>query len=211
MQNRKKIALKPDFVRAGQKAYEVLVKQGIHAFPIDPFAILQELEESCHIYSWTDLREATQVEDPFSLKKLDIQAKTHIIRGDQDYMIVYDEKALAQRVRWTVAHEIGHIVLGHLTDYENTGHTEKLTKDEYQTLEVEAHWFAGILLAPHAVLRNYEIYRPEDIAQICQISMEAAHKCQTYIRKPCYQQSPKEWQTILNFHPYFCQFILAPS
>lgn len=46
-------------------------------------------------------------------------AKTHHQRGSSDYLVVYDDRVdNYRRVRWTMAHEIGHILLGHLVSFE---------------------------------------------------------------------------------------------
>ncbi len=58
--------------------------------------------------------------------------------------------------RYTIAHEIGHILLG---------------KDIY---EYEAERFAIGILAPSCVLWALNIHEPEDIAKLCKISITAA-------------------------------------
>ncbi len=67
-----------------------------------------------------------------------------------------------RRRRFTVAHEIGHCVLGHLSR-ESSAENER-----------EADRFAAELLAPICVLRECGITRAEEISRLCGISMAAA-------------------------------------
>lgn len=66
------------------------------------------------------------------------------------------------RLRFTIAHEFGHIVLLHLTT---------LTNDEY---EKEANMFAARILMPLCVLKEIGALTPEEIANICKTSLTAA-------------------------------------
>ena len=116
----------------------------------------------------------------FSSKTDNAEAKTQIERGTEEYLIVYDDSFSRERIRWTIAHEIGHILLGHLVYYEETAlNRGGLTKDQYGVLEVEAHWFAEALLAPNFLLHMYDIKDSQDIAFLCDISKESADKCET--------------------------------
>lgn len=66
------------------------------------------------------------------------------------------------RLRFTIAHEFGHIVLLHLT---------ALTNDEY---EKEANMFAARILMPLCVLKEIGALTPKEIANVCKTSLTAA-------------------------------------
>lgn len=60
-------------------------------------------------------------------------------------------------------HEIGHIVLGHLTDFGETALDRGgLTQKKYGVLEVEAHYFAAEFLMPTALLKYFSDISIED-------------------------------------------------
>jgi Zn-dependent peptidase ImmA (M78 family) len=65
------------------------------------------------------------------------------------YAIVYDENRYARKVTYTIAHEIGHIVLGHLVNFDQTSVLNgELSDHEYWVLDREAEIFAANLLMP---------------------------------------------------------------
>lgn len=204
MHSRKKIPTSPNFARAQQAAYALLVECGAHTLPIDPLALIKSLDLPIHALSYQELRANTDCADPLNLRKEHVEAKTLKLRGSSPYMIVYDAESPERRLRWTIAHELGHILLGHLTEYEDTAlHLGGLSESAYQVLEVEAHWFAGILLAPHALLAAYGITDRWDIERLCHISDEAARKCASYVRRTSKLRSREEQLIIRNFYRFF--------
>jgi len=71
-------------------------------------------------------------------------------------LISFNNERLKNRLRSSLAHEIGHYIL-HKEIYESFGveteadyyrHYERLPQDEYNKLEVQAFIFAGYLLVP---------------------------------------------------------------
>lgn len=75
------------------------------------------------------------------------------------------------RQRFTAAHELGHILLGHTGKYELVNR-EPNPKDN--PIEQAANVFASRLLAPACVLWALDVRTPEEIAALCQISYQAA-------------------------------------
>ena len=97
-------------------------------------------------------------------------------KGTQ-FMIVYDDTCYPSRIRWTKAHEIGHIVLGHLDDVK--------TKFD---IEAEANYFAREMLAPISVLDELGARTAAAIAQACNISGEAARiRANDFVRRDWYK------------------------
>lgn len=76
-----------------------------------------------------------------------------------------------ERQRFTVAHELGHILLGHVGEYELVNR-EPDPRDN--PIEQEANVFASRLLAPACVLWALDAWEPEQIAKICSISYQSA-------------------------------------
>ena len=70
------------------------------------------------------------------------------------YLIIYDENKPTSRIRFSLAHELGHIVLGHLDD-ELTGLDRGGIGDaRYYFWEGEANTFAGNFLAPPILIQE---------------------------------------------------------
>lgn len=87
------------------------------------------------------------------------------------FYIIYKDNEPSQRCRFTIAHELGHIFLGHL--FVNT--------PQYRTFAIRddnesaANVFARDLLAPACVLHELQAYSPYDIAKLCNMSLEASN------------------------------------
>ncbi len=181
MRKKKKIPLKPRSFYAIKKAGEFLRESGSCTLPTDPFSFFEKY--GWIIMSWSDARN-TGHDDPFSLKKDNADAKVKYLAAHEDdeqgqYIVVYDDTLRnAGRIRWTIAHEIAHIVLGHLIDFEETMLSRGgLTSEEYKILEKEADIFAAELLAPVTVLKalnQTNDFHPDFIMNICDLSFQAA-------------------------------------
>lgn len=85
--------------------------------------------------------------------------------------ICVSRKCSPERQRFTIAHELGHILLGHVGEYQLVNR-EPGSGDN--PIEHEANVFASRLLAPACVLWALEADTPEKIAKLCSISYQAA-------------------------------------
>ncbi len=94
------------------------------------------------------------------------------------YVVYFNDMDKAKienhRIRWNIAHELGHIVLGHHKTENTRLFRNSLSFKEYNRLEEEADAFASYILVPYIVLNFQRIGMPEDIARICKISATAA-------------------------------------
>lgn len=86
-----------------------------------------------------------------------------------------DQKYLPQQIynrqRFTIAHELGHVLLhNHLNDWNN------LDPHQQNILEVEANWFASRLLMPDYSFQTLLDLSPEHLADKCQVNLQAAKK-----------------------------------
>ena len=80
----------------------------------------------------------------------DIFGYTFFDRKNMQYVIYYDDlNAGEYKQRFSVAHEIGHIVLGHIDK----------GIDNYEEAEKEVNYFAGYILCPDCLSTNEEIYK----------------------------------------------------
>jgi len=157
---------KPRIVKTVRTARKIIKESGIGKLPINP-------EDLFELYGWglyscTEIEALLNCEDPFHIYKDNVDAKTFY--ANQKYLTIYDDKRMCGRIRWTLAHEIGHIVLGHLTDFQGTN----FKAEDYRILEREANIFAAELLAPLAVLKHLGVYKITEIASLCGISKQAA-------------------------------------
>lgn len=79
-----------------------------------------------------------------------------------------------QRIRFSIAHELGHIVLNHLTEFEQPNSFSIFNSHAYHVLEREADMFAAELLAPTPLLKEMGLLDVANIQRVCDISESAA-------------------------------------
>lgn len=122
---------------------------------------------------------------------------------NDDIFIVYRDSEPAQRCRFTIAHELGHIFLAH--DLVGDKYTRKFDIEKPQ-IEREADIFASRLLAPACVLHELQIVNANDIAAVCDISFESAtyraERMQELERRNAWYMHPLEKQLYKQFENF---------
>lgn len=145
---------------AAEAAVRCLLEEGLHAFPVDPAAIITRRGWKLRTYSRMAARmdERATVDDVLALYHMkDAFASQHMAAaGAVTYMVCYNDRVdVYERVVFSLAHEIGHILLGHF-DY---GSMEDFTPAQRAVLDREASVFAANLLAPAPIVTL--LRRPE--------------------------------------------------
>ena len=142
---------------------EVYVKAGISSLPISPEETAKRL--GIKLVSYKTMTEIYEI----SLRELYSKSRFGFsYREDGRFVIAVNENSCGERRRrFTIAHEIAHCVLGHLSHAaENTVENER-----------EADSFAAELLAPVCVLRECGVSDADEISRLCGISKAAAEIC----------------------------------
>lgn len=123
---------------------------------------------------------------------------------DDSWVIVYDDniKSLGRK-RFTIAHELGHIILGHPLINERYARTFDINKP---IIEKEADTFATRLLTPACVLYGLGLSSPYEISKICGVSLEMAtiraKRLEELKRRNKFLTSPLEKQVYKQFEYY---------
>lgn len=157
-----------DYKNARDAAWEILLACRIEELPVDLNKIVRHL--GVRVYSYSRSRKL--LEDTGLAEVAGrVSGLTFYIR-DQP-VILYNELEMPQRIRFTIGHELGHIVLGHV---QPGGHTRQNRDPQPgdDPVEQAANRFAADLLAPACVLWGLDLHRAEDISQACKISIQAA-------------------------------------
>lgn len=179
MLREKRIPTKPRFDYVTQKAYEFLLECGFSRFPISPFEVLEQLSDQVICLRWSEAQTILKSDDPFHLMAQHADARTIRRRDNGLFLIVYDDVSVTNgdRITWTIMHEIGHIILGHLMDFGETSLDRGgLNKKKYGVLEIEAHYFAAEFLMPTALLRYFQDITVDEIHLLFGVSEPAARK-----------------------------------
>lgn len=156
-------------------ARQFIKDHGICALPVDPFKIYEEFEWA--LFSCKEIEDLKGKNNLLLLKIRKEKADAITFRDQETniYITVFDENKIPERIRWTLAHEIAHIILCHLTDFNETCMNRGgLSVQQYRVLEREANIFSAELLSPMALLILLEATQSNQITSYCQISKDAA-------------------------------------
>lgn len=155
-----------DLHRAAGMAYRVLAARKIRSLPIDPLPILracrntvvmtvEEAADACGVHVAALEREFAEA-DALTLRRQTEET--------MEYIIVYRPGGNPARLRFTLAHELGHRILGH-----DSGSAAE---------EREADCFASHLLCPEPVIRRlrrrFGRLSAEHVAAACYVSLSCA-------------------------------------
>jgi len=160
----------PDYKRAEQLAYEILIQHSDGEIPIDVKKIIRK-------YPNIKLMSYSKFKKLFKLTHneiVNIYGSEHgftLYDSIKDiYLIVYNDLDDCATIRWTISHEFGHIKMGHLKrlEYDLTHYN----KGEHP-FEKEANTFAKYILAPFPVIakikennKEFNIIRADEISTI---------------------------------------------
>ena len=107
------------------------------------------------------------------------------------------------RLRFTCAHELGHIILGHVGVYELVNREPSAYDNP---IEQAANVFASRLLSPACVLWGCRVQSAEDIIKLCDISYAAAEyrmqRMKVLYARDKFLTSPLERKVYENFRPF---------
>lgn len=141
-----------DYERIKTKIGEVFEENSdfLKAIPIDVFGLARKMGFKLITASELIKKGDSKVEMFHELNKTKtIYGYSLFDTKNMEYVIYYDDvNAGTNKQRFSVAHEIGHIVLGHID--EGIEDSEKAEK--------EADYFAGYLLCPECLATNEEIF-----------------------------------------------------
>ncbi|PWJ71124.1 uncharacterized protein DUF955 [Ruminococcaceae bacterium R-25] len=151
-------------IKLPKKVYEkmerVVVKLfidlGIDTYPIDPINIIKKLGYVLRKYS--DL----PVYEQLKLRRKELDATSCYDPELKTFVICYDDTKNHGRIRFTLMHELGHILLGH--------------KEESELARKMANYFAAYALAPSPIIYLYDCQDANELAT----EFFVTEKCATY-------------------------------
>lgn len=137
-------------------------KQNINKIPVDCFEIIDKLNIILRPYSQlNELGRAKAYEvskDGFCMLAEDLINNVVVVQ----WYIFYNDNQPMERIRFTLMHEIGHIVLNH--------------KEGSDIAEAEANFFAKYALAPPPLV---DMVKPEDYIELGRV-FHISNQCALY-------------------------------
>lgn len=174
-----------EYQKSRDLSWRVLIGEGVTELPV----MVVELCRSMGIR--VQLFEPKDGNDGFSV----------IVDGEA--RIFVSSRCSKERQRFTAAHELGHILLGHVGKYKLVNR-EPSPGDN--PIEQEANVFASRLLAPACVLWALDARTPEEIGKLCRISHQAAkyraERMAILYERGKFLSSPLEREVYAQFLPF---------
>jgi len=133
-----------------KKVFEFITSQNIKDFPCDVTQIIKNNNWCIVPYSEMIKDLNCTLQDAISIFGNDATVLYNGIK----YIITFNDMVQwPQRIPFTLMHEVGHIALGHLEDYEQFSSFHKyMNCNEYKIFETEANIFARNVLAPAPII-----------------------------------------------------------
>lgn len=151
-------------------SWQLLIDSNIRSLPVSVTAISKSA--NIHIIKNSTVNELQNGESGVS-----------IIRNDKWY-IIYDDTTSKQRARYTIAHELGHIFLGHPL---KAGYHARIIDVDRPEAEWQAERFAAGLLALHAFYGGLGFIRPKKSAifatSVIPPPKSAPKECASYMKE----------------------------
>lgn len=171
-----------DYINARDLSWRILIQENITELPVDIVGVCHQLGIRTKYYK----------------PEKQTDGKSLIIDGEP--VIFVKSECPRQRIRFTIAHELGHILLGHVGKYSLVNR-EPSPNDN--PIEREANVFASRLLAPACVLYGCGIKTADEISALCDISPQAAEyrmkRLAELYRRNMFMTSPLERQVYEQF------------
>ncbi len=154
-----------DEIHLPRKIYEMIEKKVVSLYcrlnltqvPIDPFQIANRL--GFVVKTFSDLPDEKQA----ILRELDLDGFSFIDSESRLRIICYDDNRMQVRIRFTIMHEIGHILLGH--------------REESDLAKKMADYFAAYSLAPSPLMNRYRCDDYIDVMDTFDVSQDCAYIC----------------------------------
>lgn len=161
-------------------ALEFFQRENIQWFPVDPMYVIRN--EKFKALEYAEFSRIIQEPIPNIISEYGDDGFTTIVNGV--YTIIYSKAHTPSRIKWTLMHELAHIMLGHLEECGGVV-ARGAKKDKY---DVQADCFTVNVLAPLPLLRLCNVNSVIEIKYITGLSEQASsirlfELQQSYIKK----------------------------
>jgi hypothetical protein len=138
---------------------DFISENNLFKYPIDLYSI-------CKMYDW----KIKYYNERDNKALFQISTDGFVVENKDNYIIFLNENMLESRQRFTIAHEMGHILLGH---HSLDGYNLIANSGLDNEVEREANMFARLLLCPPQIIR----YLPKNatcISNLLKVSKQMA-------------------------------------
>lgn len=146
-------------------AWKVLIDNKIEQFPVRPTGIARK--NNILVFEYSDYMHATGRTCAELFDRYGKDGFTQLLNGR--YTVFYNHCNSPARCRWTLAHELGHIFLGHITEQRPTL-SRGVVKD---FLDIQADNFTARLLCPEVIAHFCDVQSAEELRDLFDVSVQA--------------------------------------
>lgn len=191
------------YKQARNLSWEVLIQNKVSKLPVKIVPICRSY--GIRVRSYQD---STEI-----LRKLNLIHMISRTDGFLTYLssapvIFYDQRCSGGRQRFTIAHELGHYLLGHVKPGQVTTINREPEPGD-SPAERQANQFAARILAPACVLWGLDLHDADEIAAACGISKQAAafraERMRVLYRRGKFLTAPEERRVYSQFENFISQ------
>lgn len=178
---------KPNYKKSTLAAHKLLEKSKINTFPVPIFDVINQID-NLKVYSFKEMANLLNISEKQVSEEMALSDEGAIgTFGTNKIIILYnsntDEKMIS-RIRFTLAHEIGHLILGHPFETDNAVLSRNgITETEDKLFEIEANNFAREFLAPTFIANSIDPLEVNNLVTKFEISKEPSKYLINWITK----------------------------
>lgn len=189
-------------------AWRFLLEFQIASLPVDMMKVCEYLDVLIKPYS-----AVSGLLKSLSLTEFSKQSNGFTVYMNTQWYIFYrDDFFSFADINYTLAHELGHILLGHkmaikTTPFQTAAYmAEKGKKD---SIETQADMFAMRILAPSCVLKELHVHTYQEIMALCYLptpyAKQRAKRLETLLQRDTFYKDPLELRVRDNFSDFFAR------
>lgn len=162
-----------------EAAWRFLLAERIEELPVRPSKIIAR--HGWLLYTYREFCDITGYTMAELIQRHDREGFVFWSNRRETYVVCYNQAFTPSTIRWTLMHEIAHVVLGHVAP--GLPAPSRIRSDQRNLFELEAQGFARRVLCPSIVLHDCNAFEPRQIMALCGVSYEAARYRSDYIKK----------------------------
>lgn len=176
------ICNKVDYALAQKLAYETVQRSQQKKLPLSIKRIIRSFP-NLHLQKYTTFakRHNLSLEDVY--ERIESEDGCLWMKNSKTYIILYNDTIEnSGRIRFTLAHELGHYLLKHNEKSKKTIMSRySLSDDEYDVFEKEANYFAKRLLAPIPLVDLYVANWNKIVASSIEYAFDTSYTVANFI------------------------------
>ena len=150
-------------------AWQILIEQKILYLPVNMSSLC--LNYGCIPVSY---KRAADIIKRYGFEKNCEGNDGFALRMKERIFIFYNDECPLGRIRFTIAHELGHYLLGHLNGNRKTTTQNREPSLHDTALEQMANVFASRLLAPACIIDALKLHQPEQLMSLFGLSHQSS-------------------------------------